>query len=326
MRLTVVAVTMIAIGLVSASGCGVYDYEDPPSSKQALGLAKYEELTAAHLDGYVVDMSDRRTDYFVPGRGIAVYNPKYTALDGEKPQALLYEMGVIKCLQYECPNEGYKLVGYYYSQPASSGPPPSLFGQTFEGPVGDPPVYELTVWAKENPNGKYARENPTVQPPEWWPEHFRTWRELADKYPTPDAAAAGGYSFFFAERPDGELADCVYNRVPAAGQRGQGAMGYHWQRIDLLSRDPASIVPTLPAGLLYFQKDDLSWILGGLEYVLLAARQPTPTLYGIIFDGPMAGHQRTQPEHFDLHTYPGYLNPDGVFTTWNRAAECPLTK
>jgi hypothetical protein len=318
------ALAILAV-VVSASvpACGAYDVDDAPRVGTATsGLVRYQSLSAAGDDGYELDMTHRLTDYFVPGKGIEVRNAKLTKLDADKPQGLLYEFGITKCYTNECPDQGFNLVGARYTMPAS-GPVPELFGQKFSGPVGEPPVYELYVWTKENPNGKYAPTHPNLSVPEWWPEHFRTWRELATKYPTPDAAAAGGYQFMFAERPDGTLADCVYNRIP---RRRAGSMGYHWMRLDLINTDPKSVIPTAPAGLLYFQKEDQSWILGGLEYLLWAARQPTPTVYGETFDGPMAGHQATQPEHFDLHTYPGYLNPDGVFTTWNVGAACPLSK
>jgi hypothetical protein len=319
---TVLAVVVATLTL-SASACDAYDFDDAPHlGSVASGLERYASLTAAVEDGYVVDMTDRQTDYFVPGRGIEIRNPKLTALDADRPQSLLYEFGITKCYLDECPDQGFVLVGARYTAPAT-GPVPELFGQKFSGPVGDPPVYELISWTKENPNGKYAATHPNLYAPPWWPEHFRVWRELATKYPTPDAARAGGYQFMFAERPDGTLADCVYNRIP---RRRAGSMGYHWMRLDLITYDPASVVPTTPPGLLYFQKEDQSWILGGLEYLLWAARQPIPNVYGESFDGPMAGHQATQPEHFDLHTYPGYLNPDGVFTTWNVAAACPLSK
>lgn len=315
---------MVVAGLTLGSwGCGVYDYDDSPHiGTVAQGLKRYEAMTNAVEDGYLVDMMPRQTDYFVPGKGIEIHNPKNVLLDPDKPQSLLYEFGIVRCYLNECPDEGYVLVGARYTQPAT-GPVPELFGQKFTGPVGDPPVYELISWTKENPNGKYAPTHPNLHAPVWWPEFFKTWRDLANKYPTPDAAKAGGYSFMFAERSDSTLADCVYNRIP---RMRAGSMGYHWQKLDLISADPASVIAVAPAGLLYFQKEDFSWTLGGLEYVLLASRQPIPNVYGELFDGPMPGHQKTQPEHFDLHVYPGYLNPDGVFTTWNMAATCPLTK
>lgn len=320
MRSVLALAALLGLG---APACSAYDYDDSPRVGTASsGLARYTSLSAAAEDGYVLDMSDRQTDYFVPGKGIEIRNPKLTKLDADKPQSLLYEFGIAKCYENECPDQGFNLVGARYVVPAV-GPPPQLLGQTMSGPVGEPPVYELYSWTKENPNGKHAATHPNLAMPAWWPEHFRTWRDLANKYPTPDAARAGGYQFMFAERPDGTLADCVYNRIP---RRRAGTMGYHWMKIDEITYDPASVIPTKPAGLLYFQKQDQSWVLGGVEYLLWAARQPVPNIYGESFDGPMAGHQATQPEHYDMHTYPGYLNPDGVFTTWNIAAACPLSR
>jgi hypothetical protein len=314
---------VVAGAVAFAPACGVYDYDDTPRlGSTAQGLKRYASLTAAAADGYVVDMMPRHSDYFVPGKGIEISNPKHVVLDADKPQSLLYEFGITKCFRLECPDEGYVLVGARYTAPAT-GPVPELFGQKFSGPVGNPPVYELYSWIKDNPNGKFASTHPNLYAPSWWPEHFRVWRALADRYPTPDAAVAGGYQFMFAERPDGTLADCVYDRLP---RKRPGAMGYHYQKNGAVSTDPASVSPVNPQGLLYFEKEDHTWILGGVEYLLWAARQPIPNIYGESFDGPMAGHQATQPEHFDLHAYPGYLNPDGVFSTWNMAAACPLSK
>lgn len=311
----------LVISCISVPACNEYD-DAPRVATATSGLTRYQSMTAAHDDGYELDMTDRMTDYFVPGKGIEIRNAKYTELDPDKPQGLLYEFGLIKCYTFDCPDEGFNLVGARYTVPAT-GPVPELFGQKFTGPVGNPPVYELISWTKDNPNGKYADTHPNLSVPDWWPEVFKTWRDIATKFPTPEAAAAGGYQFMFAERPDGTLADCVYNRFPG---RREGSMGYHWMILKDINYDPASVIATAPQGILFFQKQDLTWIVGGLEYLLWAARQPTPTLYGELFDGPMAGHQATQPEHFDIHIYPGYLNPDGVFTTWNHATKCPLSK
>lgn len=314
-------VVLVAFLSLTAQACASYD-DSPRVGITSSGLTRYQSMSAAQVDGYELDMTHRETDYFVPGKGIEIFNSTFKNLDADKPQGLLYEFGIVKCYEIECPDKGFVLVGAHYTAPAT-GPVPELFGQKFSGPVGNPAVYELYVWSKENPNGKFAPTHPNLSVPAWWPEQFRTWRELATKYPTPDAASAGGYQFMFAERPDGTLASCVYDRQP---HRLPGSMGYHWMRLDMINYDPKSIIATAPAGLLYFQKEDQSWILGGLEYLLWAARQPVPSIYGELFDGPMGGHQSTQPEHWDLHTYPGYLNPDGVFTTWNVGATCPLSK
>ncbi len=322
MRLPFIVVVAAAAAFAVASpACNEYD-DSPRLGSSAQGLMRYQSLTNAIADGFQVDMMQRKTDYFVPGKGIELPNPSHVVLDADRPQSLLYEFGINKCFVQECPDAGYVLVGARYTAPAT-GPVPELLGQKFSGPVGSPPVYELYSWIKDNPNGKYAPTHPNLHAPAWWPEHFKVWRALADTYPTPDAAKAGGYQFMFAERPDGTLADCVYDRI---ARRRAGAMGYHWQKIEQISTDPASVKELSPPGLLYFQKEDRTWILGGLEYLLWAARQPTPAIYGELFDGPMAGHQATVPEHFDLHSYPGYLNPDGVFSSWNMAAMCPLSK
>jgi hypothetical protein len=50
---------------------------------------------------------------------------------------------------------------------------------------------------------------------------------------------------------------------------------------------------------------------------------PPPTLYeGVVFDGPMAGHEPGMPWHYDLHVWLWARNPAGMFTPFNPALSC----
>ena len=50
---------------------------------------------------------------------------------------------------------------------------------------------------------------------------------------------------------------------------------------------------------------------------------PTPKLFGQVFDGPMAGHNPTGPWHWDLHVWLWEYNPLGLFVPLNPAVSCP---
>lgn len=71
-------------------------------------------------------------------------------------------------LLYESTDDGRQLVGVKWFMPVDEvDSRPSLVGQSMKGPVdgyfeGMPRHYELTLWRKPNPNGLFARWNPTI--------------------------------------------------------------------------------------------------------------------------------------------------------------------
>ncbi len=86
----------------------------------------------------------------------------------------------------------------------------------------------------------------------------------------------------------------------------------------------AEIDPARPELLLYVPTDDGARLVG-VEYFVAAAATDgvRPQLYGVPFDGPMAGHSPEMPEHYDLHVWTWHHNPDGMTAQWNPALTCP---
>lgn len=140
--------------------------------------AKYHRVEVALADGYVADhVCVARPS---GGMGIHYVNPSLTTntiLNLRQPEVLLYE---------PMKNGKLRLVAVEYFAPAlvnrapwfgtippmppdHFAPAPSLFGQTFVGPMPGhisamPWHYELHVWVwKNNPAGMFAQFNPTVQ-------------------------------------------------------------------------------------------------------------------------------------------------------------------
>lgn len=190
----------------AAAACGDAAYPTKPAaavapteaSLQASGggpsqLAAVRRATAAFHDidkaiaaGYVSPVGGHCDETAAGAMGVHSSNPlllQNPALDPEQPEVLLY-----------LPTGGgnYRLVGVEYFQavllrntvtnevapwfaptpwPANYvvvNPAPSLFGQTFQGPMaghvpGMPWHYDLHVWAwAPNPSGTFAQWNPSL--------------------------------------------------------------------------------------------------------------------------------------------------------------------
>ncbi|WP_406439333.1 hypothetical protein OHB00_30110 [Streptomyces sp. NBC_00631] len=123
--------------------------------------ADYQYEPFAVTDGYArTDTCDRTS------RGGAGYHyvkdASVGSLDPADPAGLLYETDV---------DGGRALVGVeWIVRAVSGGTPPTLFGQSFEGPTTVPgvkgSVYTLRAWIwKDNPSGLFALGNPTVTCP-----------------------------------------------------------------------------------------------------------------------------------------------------------------
>ncbi|WP_369224567.1 hypothetical protein AB5J52_27595 [Streptomyces sp. R39] len=120
--------------------------------------ADYQYEPFAVTDGYArADTCDRTSQggagyHYVKAAGLG-------SLDPAEPAGLLYETDA---------GGGRALVGVEWIVRADSGgTPPTLFGQSFQGPMTVPgvqgPVYTLRAWIwKENPSGLFALWNPTV--------------------------------------------------------------------------------------------------------------------------------------------------------------------
>jgi hypothetical protein len=117
--------------------------------------------------------------------------------------------------------------------------------------------------------------------------------------------------------------DDGYIPVSPCEQNDIGAMGVHYLHPGLAS--DAEVDPARPEVLLYLPTSDGEAQLVGVEYFVAATATGgvTPELYGVPFDGPMAGHSPGMPEHYDLHVWAWRHNPDGMTAQWNPALNCP---
>jgi len=74
-----------------------------------------------------------------------------------------------QALLYEDTDDGTELVGVKWVMPVDEvDSRPSLVSQSMKGPIegyldGMPSHYQLTLWRKPNPNGLFARWNPTIE-------------------------------------------------------------------------------------------------------------------------------------------------------------------
>jgi hypothetical protein len=109
---------------------------------------------------------------------------------------------------------------------------------------------------------------------------------------------------------------------------GVGGMGYHY--VNMANLLEPGVDPANPEILLFVQTQD-GLRLAGVEYMAIDADQDIttdgdrPSLFGVLFDGPMPGHEPGMPVHYDLHAWVWLNNPDGLFAAWNPRAICPAS-
>jgi hypothetical protein len=116
--------------------------------------------------------------------------------------------------------------------------------------------------------------------------------------------------------------DDGYIPVSPCEQSPEGAMGVHYLHPELAA--DATVDPTRPELLLYLPGEDGPRLVGVEYFVAEAATGGVrPDVYGIPFDGPMAGHSPDMPEHYDLHVWTWRHNPAGATAPWNPALSCP---
>lgn len=129
--------------------------------------ARYHDVDEAIADGYAAPNAANCVE--VPGlgaMGVHSVNAGLVAnqtIDSEHPEVLLY---------LPMKGGGFRLVGVEFLVPLSGPtdplPRPSVFGQSFQGPMaghepGAPWHYDLHVWAwAPNPNGTFAQFNPRL--------------------------------------------------------------------------------------------------------------------------------------------------------------------
>jgi hypothetical protein len=106
-----------------------------------------------------------------------------------------------------------------------------------------------------------------------------------------------------------------------ANLNGGGAMGIH---LLLQDRVDDKLVPTEPEALLYEKRNDGTYKLTGVEYVVASAERPT--LYGQPFDETnLARYGNPDATVWTLHVWAWKPNPDperGIFAPWNTRVTC----
>jgi hypothetical protein len=111
-------------------------------------------------------------------------------------------------------------------------------------------------------------------------------------------------------------------------------MGYHYLHFGRLGQPPSANEPSI---LLYSPTKDGGRRLVAVEYFTPVfvngepwwgdensppppgSYNPAPELFGVPFEGPMAGHNPYMPWHYDLHVWLWLNNPDGIFAGYNNA-------
>ena len=103
-----------------------------------------------------------------------------------------------------------------------------------------------------------------------------------------------------------------------ANLNGAGAMGIH---LLIPSRVDDRLVETEPEALLYEQRNDGSYKLTGVEYVV--AGTPQPSLFGQDFVATnLARYGNPGATVWTLHAWVFKPNPDGMFEPWNPRVSC----
>lgn len=127
-------------------GLSAQQEADIQAAREATG--RYHNFDNAVADGYV--------DTGLPcinGQGYHYIRPDLlNTYDVTQPTALLYDTK-------------FRLVALEWVTPVDSvdGVRPTLFGEIYHGPVLDPPLFVLHVWAQKcNANGVFADSNPAV--------------------------------------------------------------------------------------------------------------------------------------------------------------------
>lgn len=105
-----------------------------------------------------------------------------------------------------------------------------------------------------------------------------------------------------------------------------GTMGYHYVNPKLIG--DRRINRLQPEILLYAGRPGGARRLVAVEYFRADADQnlktdgDRPLLFGYPFDGPMPGHVKGMPRHYDLHVWLWAPNPLGVFAPFNPTLRC----
>jgi hypothetical protein len=131
------------------------------------------------------------------------------------------------------------------------------------------------------------------------------------------AAKAAGYTIHVAELGG---ATCIANGAV-------GAMGDHFVNGSRLV-DKGVIDAAAPEALVYEQRNDGSYKLVALEYIVFQADWETaghttpPVLFGRTFDFTPSPNRYDLPPFYSLHAWIWKPNPSGLLFAWNPRVSC----
>jgi len=170
-------------GGVSSSASALGDEDDdamegegiPDLDKARAATARYHRVEVAEAEGFVRVSDCVESPAGVMGIHYLNLGRLDASLDVAEPELLLYvpkENGGLRLvgIEYMRPilHQGQPWVDAAPPDPADVPPTPSLFGQSFNGPMaghapGEPWHFDLHVWLwRENPSGMFAQFNPEL--------------------------------------------------------------------------------------------------------------------------------------------------------------------
>jgi hypothetical protein len=132
-----------------------------------------------------------------------------------------------------------------------------------------------------------------------------------------DAAQGAGYTIHVADLSG---ATCI-------AHASEGAMGDHFANGALLG-DGGVIEASAPEALVYEQRDDGSYKLAALEYIVFrsdweaAGHTSPPELFGRTFDLTGSPNRYGLPPFYALHAWIWKPNPSGLLFAWNPNVSC----
>lgn len=132
-----------------------------------------------------------------------------------------------------------------------------------------------------------------------------------------ESAQAAGYTIHVQELSG---ATCIDNGAV-------GAMGDHFVDGELLL-DGGVIDASAPEALVYEQRDDGTYKLVALEYIVFksdwegAGNTSPPSLFGQTFDFTDSPNRYGLPPFYALHAWIWKPNPSGILFAWNPRVSC----
>ncbi len=147
-----------------------------------------------------------------------------------------------------------------------------------------------------------------------------------------DTAVASGATARFHDQRAAQDAGYTIHVTELSGatciaEPGEGAMGDHFANPTLLI-DGGVIDATKPEALVYEQRNDGSYKLVALEYIVFqadweaAGNTSAPELFGRSFDFVASPNRYGLPSFYALHAWIWKPNPSGLFYAWNPNVSC----